>query len=155
MSLDLDNYDKEILRCLQSDSSISNVELAARIGLSTSACLGRTKRLKEIGVIRQYAAIVDEKTVGIEVIAFTFVNLVPHNRLTDDAFIRKVKEHRQIMECHNTTGEWDYLLKIVSPDIKTYRDFIIDTLMEFPGVNKVETTIVLKTDKQSFDLPID
>lgn len=154
MVLDFDNYDKEIINILQSDSSISNIELSKKIGLSPSACLGRTKRLKELGIIKQYAAIIDEKKVGLEIVAFTFVNLSPHNRNTANVFLSKVKETPQILECYNITGNWDYLLKIVSHNIATYRDFVIDSLLEFPGINKVETNIVLCTDKQSFYLPI-
>ena len=154
MTLDFDSYDKEIIDILQSDSSISNIELSKKIGLSPSACLSRTKHLKELGIIKQYATIIDEKKVGLEIVAFTFVNLSPHNRNNANAFITKVKETPQILECHNITGSWDYLLKIVSHDIATYRDFLIDSLLEFPGVNKVETNIVLGTDKQSFFLPI-
>ncbi len=154
MVLDFDNYDKEIINILQSDSSISNIELSKKIGLSPSACLGRTKSLVELGIIKQYVAIIDEKKVGLEIVAFTFVNLSPHNRNTANAFLSKVKETPQILECYNITGNWDYLLKIVSHNIEAYRDFVIDSLLEFPGINKVETNIVLSTDKQSFYLPV-
>lgn len=155
MLMEFDLSDKEIIRTLQKDALISNKDLSEKIGLSPSACLGRTKRLKELGVIKQYATIIDEKKVGLEVIAFTYVNLSPHNRNTSNAFLLKVKENHQILECYNITGNWDYLLKIVSQDIASCRDFLIDSLLEFPGVNKIETSIVLSTDKQSFCLPID
>lgn len=155
MPLDFDNCDKEILDILQNDSSISNIELSKKIGLSASACLSRTKRLKELGVIKQYATIIDEKKIGLEIVAFTFVNLSPHTRNTANDFISKVKETPQILECYNITGSWDYLLKIVSHDIASYRNFIMDSLLEFPGVNKIDTNLVLGTDKQSFYLPID
>lgn len=155
MTLDFDSYDKEIIDIIQSDSSISNIELSKKIGLSASACLGRTKRFKELGIIKQYAAIIDEKKVGLEIVAFTYVNLSPHNRNTANAFLSKVKETPRILECYNITGNWDYLLKIISHDVASYRDFVIDSLLEFPGINKIETNIVLSTDKQSFYLPID
>lgn len=154
MIIDLDNYDKEILDILQNDSSISNIDLSKKIGLSASACLSRTKRLKEIGVIKQYATIIDEKKVGLEIVAFTFVNLSPHNRKTANAFLAKVKETSQILECYNITGSWDYLLKVIAYDITSYRNFIMDSLLEFPGVHKIDTNLVLGTDKQSFYLPM-
>lgn len=72
-----------------------------------------------------------------------------------NAFLAKVKETPQILECYNITGGWDYLLKIVAHDITSYRDFIIDSLLEFPGINKIDTNIILSTDKQSFQLPVD
>lgn len=155
MSLVFDGCDKEIIDILQSDSSISNIELSKKIGLSPSACLSRTKRLKELGVIKQFATIIDEKKVGLEIVTFTFVNLSPHNRNTANAFLLKVKETPEILECYNITGSWDYLLKIVSHDIASYRNFVMDSLLQFPGVNKIDTNIVLGTDKQSFRLPID
>ena len=155
MTFNFDSYDKEIIDIIQNDSSISNIELSKKIGLSASACLGRTKRFKELGIIKQYAVIIDEKKVGLEIVAFTYVNLSPHNRNTANTFLLKVKETPRILECYNITGNWDYLLKIISHDIVSYRDFVIDSLLEFPGINKIETNIVLSTDKQSFYLPID
>lgn len=155
MPSDFDNCDREILDLLQKDPSISNIELSKKIGLSPSASLSRTKRLRELGVIKQYAAIIDEKRVGLEIVAFTFVNLSPHNRKTANAFISKVEETPQILECYNITGNWDYLLKIVAHDIASYRNFIMDSLLEFPGVNKIDTNLVLGTDKRSFYLPVD
>jgi len=155
MSLDLDHCDKAILELLQEDSAISNIDLSRRVGLSPSACLSRTKRLKDLGVIKKYATIINEKKVGLEIISFTFVNLLPHNRSTANAFLAKVKETPQILECYNITGNWDYLLKIVSRDISSYRDFIMDSLLQFPGVNKIDTNLVLGMDKQSFSLPVE
>ena len=155
MVADFDSYDKKIIDILQRDSSISNIELSKIIGLSPSACLNRTKRLKEEGIIKHFATIIDEKKVGLEIVVFTFVNLSPHNRNIANAFLETVRETPQILECYNITGNWDYLLKIVSHDIATYRDFLIDSLLEFPGVSKVETNIILSTNKQNFYLPID
>jgi Lrp/AsnC family leucine-responsive transcriptional regulator len=155
MSLELDRSDKEILDILQKDATVSNIDLSRTIGLSPSACLGRTKRLKELGVIIQRVTILDETKVGLGIVAFTFVNLSPHNRVTANEFIAKVKETSQIMECYNITGSWDYLLKIVSKDIASYRNFIMDSLLEFPGVNKIDTNLVLGTDKLSYYLPIE
>lgn len=155
MPQDLDNYDKDIIDTLQGNASISNIDLSKKIGLSPSACLGRTKRLQDLGVIKRYPAVIDAKSIGLEIVAFTFVNLSPHNRKTGNAFLAKIKETPHILECYNITGNWDYLLKIVSPDIASYRDFVIDSLLAFPGINKIESTIVLSTDKQSFHLPVD
>ncbi|MHB1127628.1 MAG: Lrp/AsnC family transcriptional regulator [Bacillota bacterium] len=153
--MDFDSVDKEIINILQDDASISNIELSKKIGLSPSACLSRTKHLKELGVIKQYVTIVNEKMIGLEIVAFTFVNLSPHNRSIANAFLSKVKETPQILECYNITGNWDYLLKIVAHDINSYRNFIMDILLEFPGVHKIDSSIVLGTDKQSFNLPLD
>ena len=155
MSLELDNHDREILRLLQADASISNIDLSRKIRLSPSACLSRTKRLMELGVIRQRVAVIDEKRVGLGITALTFVNLSPHNRAIANEFIARVRELPQILECYNITGQWDYMLKIVAKDIVSYRDFIMDSLLQFPGVSKIDTNLVLGTDKLSYRLPIE
>ncbi len=155
MSMTFDELDKQLLDILQADSSISNKDLAEKVGLSPSACLSRTKRLKEMGAIKNFAAIVDEKMLGYEVIAFTFITLSPHNRDITNAFLAKIKETPQILECYNISGSWDYLIKLIAHDLANCRDFLIDTLLTFPGVNKIETSMVLSTDKRSFCLPFD
>ena len=152
--LSLDGTDVTILDLLQSDSAMANAELASRIGLSASACLSRTKRLREGGYIRQYAAIVDEKQVGLGVTTFTFVTLSPHDRKAADSFVRRIQDTAEVMECHHVTGRADYLLRIVAKDITSYRDFIMDSLVQIPEVEHVETLVVLKTEKRSFRLPI-
>lgn len=130
MSDNLDKTDKLILKELQKDSSISNLELSKRVGLSPSACLGRTKSLVKSGIIKRFATIVDEKKLGMEVTAFVLVNLSPLNRKTIHAFLEKVNNFPQILECYTLTGNNDFLLKIVAKDMDYYRDFIIDSLMQ-------------------------
>ncbi|VAW39457.1 hypothetical protein MNBD_DELTA03-1874 [hydrothermal vent metagenome] len=151
---ELDQIDMAIITHLQEDATISNTELAKRIDLSPSACLGRCKRLKQSGVIRQFAAIVDERKVGLEVTTYVFVSLSPHNRMTTEAFLKSIRRIPNVMECHNISGIHDYLLKIISPSINAYRNFVIDTLIEVPGVGKVETSVVLSTEKLSYQLPL-
>ena len=149
-----DEVDMAILTHLQKDSTITNAELAKQIGLSPSACLGRTKRLKEAGIIKQFIAIVDEQKIGLEVVTFVFVSLKPHDRETTESFLESIQEIPSIMECYNISGVHDYLLKIVAPSIKAYRNFVIDTLIEVPGVDTVETSVVLSSEKLSYQLPL-
>ncbi len=151
---ELDRIDMEIINHLQRDAAISNSELAKNIDLSPSACLGRCKRLKQSGVIKQFTAIIDEQKVGLNVVTYVFVSLSPHNRATTEAFLQSIRHIPNIMECHNISGIHDYLLKIIAPSINDYRNFIIDTLIEVPGVGKVETSVVLSTEKLSYELPI-
>jgi len=149
----LDGIDKDILQSLQEDSAISNADLAGKVGLSASACLGRTRSLKKRGIIKKYTAVIDEKKVGFSIIAFTFVTLSPHNRTAAEAFCKQIRNLSQVVECYNITGNWDYLIKIVSPTIEAYRDFIMDSLLTIHAVNKVETLMVLKCEKQNGALP--
>ncbi len=153
--LTLDEVDLAILRLLQADASITNADLAAKVGLSPSACLSRTKRLTERGVIRKFTAVVDEKTVGLGVVVFAFVTLSKHSRSAAESFLERIQKIAQVMECYNVTGRADYLLKIVARDISAYRDFVIDQVIELPEVEHVETLVVLKAEKRSFELPLD
>ena len=149
-----DEIDMAILTHLQKDSTITNAELAKQIALSPSACLGRTKRLKEAGIIKQFIAIVDEQKIGLDVATFVFVSLKPHDRETTELFLKSIREIPNVMECHTISGVHDYLLKIVATSIKAYRDFVIDTLIEVPGVDTIETSVVLSSEKLSYQLPL-
>lgn len=150
----LDETDFAILDHLQNDATITNADLAKKIELSPSACLGRTKRLKESGIIKKFVAVVDEKRIGLEISTYVFITLSPHDRKTTEAFLESIREIPSVVECHNISGIYDYLLKIVCSSIQEYRDFVIDKLIEVPGVGKVETSVVLSTEKQSFQMPL-
>ena len=150
----LDKTDKAILKQLQANSRIPNSELADEVKLSASACLKRVNRLREQGTIKQFAAVINPIDIGLEVTTFVFVALSPHTRKVADEFVKRIKAIEQILECYHVTGEFDYLLKIVASDISAYRDFVIDELLTIAGVSKLETLVVLKTEKQTFNLPI-
>ena len=151
----LDEVDIVMLRILQADASITNAELAANVGLSPSACLSRTRRLRERGVIEKITAVVNEKTVGLTITAFAFVTLSKHSRSAAESFLTQIEKIAQVMECYNITGRADYMMKIVAPDISTYRDIVIDQVIVIPEVEHVESLVVLKVEKRSFDLPLE
>jgi DNA-binding Lrp family transcriptional regulator len=155
MAMVIDNTDKSILKVLQEDGSISNLELSKKIGLSPSACLSRTKNLVETGVIKKFAAIVDEKKLGIEVLAFVLVNLSPLNRETIHSFLEYVNKYPQIQECYTLTGSYDFLLKIVARDMESYKNFIIDSLMQSTIMSRVETSMVVGIEKRTVNVPVD
>jgi len=154
MAIILDHIDKAILRELQEDASISNLNLSKKIGLSPSACLARKKNLIETGVIKKFTTIVDEKKLGMEVLAFVFINLSPLNRKTIHTFLEDVNKYPQIQECYTLTGSHDYLLKIVARDMISYRNFIIDSLMQNASISFVETSMVIGVDKRTVYVPI-
>lgn len=155
MAITLDENDKAILRELQEDASISNLNLSKKIGLSPSTCLARTKNLVETGVIKKFTTIVDEKKLGIEVTALALINLSPLNRETIHSFLEDIHKYPQVQECYTLTGSHDYMLKIVSKDMESYRNFIIDSLMQNPAVSGVDTSIVMSTEKRCVSVPID
>lgn len=155
MGITLDEIDITILKELQENASISNINLSKKVGLSPSACLARTKNLVESGVIKKFATIIDEKKLGMEVTAFALVNLSPLNRETIHLFLEDVKKFPEIQECHTLTGSHDYLLKIVSKDMGSYRNFIIDSLMTNNNISRVETSIVMSTEKRTLSIPLE
>ena len=146
---------KAILRELQADASISNLELSKKIGLSPSACLTRTKNLRESGVIKQFTTIIDEKKLGMETLAFVLVNLTPMNRDSIQLFMEDVNNYPQIQECYTLTGSHDFLLKIVAKDTQSYRDFIIDNLTANPIISSVESLVVLGVEKRTTSIPVE
>lgn len=150
-----DKTDLAILEALQEDARIPNSELAPKVGLSTSACLVRTSRLREQGIIKQFATIVDHEKVGLDIIAFAFVDLSPHSQEIAAAFATAIEDLPQVTESYHLTGVHDYMLKIVAHNLPDYREFIVSSLLSIPGVSKVETMMVLKVEKQQFALPVD
>ena len=155
MTVLLDQTDRSILKALMEDSSISNLNLSKKIGLSPSACLARTKNLVESGVIKKFTTIVDEKKLGIETLAYVLVNLTPLNRETIHAFLEEVQKFPQIQECYSLTGSHDYLLKIVAKDMDSYKNFLIDSLLQNNNISSVETSLVMGIEKRTICLPID
>ncbi|QGQ45926.1 Lrp/AsnC family transcriptional regulator [Metabacillus sediminilitoris] len=155
MTFILDDYDKAILRELQEDASISNLNLSKKIGLSPSACLTRTKNLVETGIIKKFTTIVDENKLGIEVTALALINLTPFNRETIHSFLEDIDRYPQVQECYTLTGSHDFLLKIVAKDMESYRNFIIDSLMQNSAISRVDTSMVMSTEKRTVSVPID
>lgn len=155
MDFILDKIDKQIIKILQEDSSISNIELSKLVGLSPSACLARTKNLKENAVIKKFTTIVDESKLGMETIAFITVNLSPYNDENIKNFIKEIKKLPQILECYTMTGSKDYLLKVVAPNMHVYKEYVINTLVSIPGISGMETSIVVSTEKYETTIPID
>ena len=151
----LDDYDKKILKYLQEDSSISNIELSKKIGLAPSSCLLRVKNLKEEQVLTQYTAMVDEKLLGFEITCFAKIQMTPLNKDTSKHFIEEAKKIPEIVECYTITGDSAFLLKIVAKSVQYYRDFIFDKLLSVPNVSNIETSIVVGTEKKTSVIPLD
>ena len=135
MAITLDDYDKKIIKYLQEDASISNIDLSKKIGLAPSSCLLRVKNLKEQKVIKQYTAMVDERILGYDITCFAKVAMQPLNRETSSNFIAEVK--------------------IVAKSFQYYRDFIFDKLLSIAAVSNVETSIVVATEKKTNLMPLD
>jgi len=147
--------DLRILRALQADGRIANVDLAARVGLSPSPCLRRTKQLEASGIIRSYAALLDRKKLGFGVEAFVQVSLDRHQDRLDRAFREAVLARSEVIGCYVMTGEMDYLLHVLVRDLEAYGQFTMAVLLKMPGVKDVKSSLALEVVKDSTALPLD
>ncbi len=150
----LDQFDRRILASLQADSRSTNNELAERVGLSPSQCSRRRARLEEDGFILGYAAFIDRQKAGFDLVNMVFVTLARHNKDNAAHFVRLVTHLPEVLEAHALTGEMDYLLKVVTRDLRALSDFVNDTLLPHEAVQNVRTAIVLDTLKETSALPL-
>ena len=155
ISVKLDRIDKNIIRELQINGRMQNNDLAREIGLSPSSCLRRVKLLEESGVIQSYTTIVDPQKIGLQLILFSRIWLVGQDAETIDCFIEAMKELPQVMECYIILGECDAMLKVVVPDLESYRKFQSTHLTKKNGITSVKTDLPSQIIKQSFQLPLD
>ena len=155
ISIKLDRIDKNIIRELQINGRMQNNDLAREIGLSASSCLRRVKLLEESGVIQSYTTIVDPQKIGLQLILFSRIWLVGQDAETIDCFIEAMKELPQVMECYIILGESDAMLKVVVPDLESYRKFQSEHLTKKNGITSVKTDLTSQIIKQSFQLPLD
>ncbi|MCR4898489.1 MAG: Lrp/AsnC family transcriptional regulator [Acholeplasmatales bacterium] len=155
MAIMLDEFDKKIIKYLQEDASISNIDLSKKIGLAPSSCLLRVKNLREQKIIKQYTAIVDEKILGYEITCFAKIKMQPLNRETSNNFINEARQIPEIIECYTITGDAAFLLKIVAKSFQYYRDFIFDKLLSINAVSNIETSIVVGTEKRTNLMPLE
>jgi Lrp/AsnC family transcriptional regulator, leucine-responsive regulatory protein len=150
----LDDTDRRLLRALQADGRISNVDLAERCGLSPSASSERMRRLREQGFITHFAAVLDPEKVGRALLIFVEVVL---DRTTSDvfeAFAAAARRAPDVLECHMVAGGFDYLIKARVRDMAAYRTFLGDVLVQMPGVRETRTYAVLEEIKATTLLPV-
>jgi len=154
LDIDLDAIDIRILGELQRDGSLTNVELASRVNLSPSPCLARVKRLEKIGVISRRVTLLDARRLGLKVVVFISVSLDKQRRETLDTFERKIAALPQVMECYLMSGDADYLLRVVVPDVEALERLIIDQITRIPGVASIRSSFALKQVLYSTALPL-
>ncbi|QQS36676.1 MAG: Lrp/AsnC family transcriptional regulator [Ignavibacteriales bacterium] len=151
----IDKIDKRILEILQSDAYITNVELASRVGISPPAMLERVKRLEKSSVIKKYVALVDNNKIGKGTIALVSVSLTAHQLSSIDSFTAAIEKLDDVLECHHVSGDHDFLLKVCVKDIQAYEKFILEKLTRIKGVDRIKTTFVLSSVKNSTKIPVE
>lgn len=152
--MELDRIDRNILRQLQLNGRISNVELSKIVGLSPTPCLERVKRLERTGVIRQYTAIVEPSAVDASLLVYVEIKLHRNSADVFDRFNLAAQQLDSILECHLVSGDFDYLLKTRVSDMSTYRGVLNDTLLALPDIKDSRTYVVMEEVKYSTNLLI-
>lgn len=151
----LDRHDRLLLAELQRDSRQTVQQLAAAVGLSSTPCWKRVKELEATGVIRRYTALVDREKVGLSLCVLAELNLTRHSEQDVRDFERAVAGCPQIVSCYATTGQADYVIKVLVPDIKHYEAFLHETAFRLPGVTHVRSSVVLKEVKAETTVPVE
>ena len=153
-SVKLDAIDKKIIRLLQADGKITVGELSEKVGLSPSPCARRVRLLEEAGIIKGYAALIDQSKVGLPISAFASIKLERQSEENLDRFGEAVSGWSEVVDCYLMTGQRDYLMRIVTSDLESYERFLKDKLTRLEGVASIETSFALVQIKRSEALPI-
>jgi DNA-binding Lrp family transcriptional regulator len=148
----LDAKDIAILALLQQNARMTVKEIADKIHLSTTPVHERIKRLEASGVIKQYATLVDHTKVKKGLIAICYVSLKEHNKTAGTKFIKAINAMREVIECYNISGEFDFMLKVVSEDMNAYHDFHVNKLSQVENMGKVQSVFVMGIIKQTHQL---
>jgi len=153
--LSFDAIDSRIIAALQAEGRLTNVELAEQVGLSPSPCLRRVKRLERDGYIEAYRAILQRSRVGLGLTVFVGVKIEGHANERATKFEEAVLAMPEIVACHMVSGDTDYLLEVVVPDLEHYQRFLVGKLLELPIVKDVRSNIAIQTLKAAAPLPLD
>jgi Lrp/AsnC family leucine-responsive transcriptional regulator len=153
--MSLDKTDVRILAELQRDGRQSVVEIAERVGLTHTPCLRRIRHLEDAGVIRGYTAILDPAAVGLRVTAFVQVKLERHADETMNRFMTAVEAIEEVVSCHVTTGNYDFLLTVLAADLESFGNVVLKRLVSLAGVRDMQSSIALRTVKRVGKVPLE
>ncbi len=150
----LDAKDIDILRALQNNARLTNKELAAQVHLSTTPTYERVKRLERLGYIQQYATILDAAKLNRGFTVFCSVKLRHLSMELANAFTTMIKDVPEVTECYNISGSFDYLLRIQSPDMKYYQQFLLNVIGRHDNVASIESTFVMEEIKHEYSVSV-
>jgi Lrp/AsnC family transcriptional regulator len=154
LDMTIDPTDKKLLGFLQDNSDISTSDLAEKLHMSQSPCWRRVNRLEEQGIIHKRVAVLDREALGIDVVVFATVNLTQTGRQNLLEFERMIEGHPEVLECYTMTGIWDYILKIVTRDVRHYEDFVRNTLSASELIRELHSHIAVTEIKNTTALPL-
>ena len=147
-----DQKDMAILRLLQKNARMTVKEISDKIHLSTTPVHERIKRMEETGVIKQYATLVDPAKVKKGLMVICYVSLKQHNKTAGAKFIKMIHELAEVVECYNISGEFDFMLKVMTENMETYYDFHVNKLSEAENIGHVQSVFVMGVIKQTHEL---
>ncbi len=153
-TIPLDNTDRRLLEALQEDARISNADLAKKVGLSPSPCWRRIRGLEQSKVVRRYVTLLNPEVIGLPINVFATVALEKQIESALENFELQITRHPEVMECYLMTGEFDYLLRIVVPDLNAYERFLMDHLTRIEGIASIKSSISLKQVRYKTALPL-
>lgn len=150
----IDAINKKILGILQENGSITNSDLASQIGLSPATTLERVKKLKKEGIIRKTVALVNPEKVDQNIQAWVEISMLDHSSQASKMVRDAIRNISSVLECYHIAGEQDFLMKVVTRDIKTYREIAAEQIAKIPNIGKINTKFVLDIVKEETHIPI-
>ncbi|MFB5944971.1 Lrp/AsnC family transcriptional regulator [Albibacterium profundi] len=150
-----DKVDLQILRLLQENGRITNLQLSSHIGLSPAPTLERVRKLENSGYIKSYHALVDEELLGLGIKSFIQISLDFHTHNAIPEFVATIKEIEEVTECHHVTGQCDFILKVYVKDIKAYETLIMEKISKIPFVKTFHTMMIMSTSKKEPIVPME
>ncbi len=153
--MELDKIDLNILKIMQENGRITNLQLSQMIGLSPAPTLERVRKLENSGYIKSYHALVDEEKLGLGIKTFIQVSLDFHQNDTISIFQKEIQQIKEVTECHHVTGQYDFILKVYVKDIKAYEQLIMNKISKISVVKTFQTLMILSTSKKEPIIPIE
>ncbi|MBS0400121.1 MAG: Lrp/AsnC family transcriptional regulator [Proteobacteria bacterium] len=150
----LDRLDLRILDILQREGALAVADVASRARISTTTCWRRIQHLEAAGIIKGRVALLDRTRLGLDMTIFAHIKLATTSRDAIAQFEAAIRDRSEVLECHTLTGEWDFLLKIVAPNMKSYESFYLDYLSRIPCVRSVNSAVAVTAIKESTLLPL-
>lgn len=154
MSQQLDKIDFKILKILQENGRITNIQLSSEVGLSPAPTLERVRKLESSGIIQSYHAVANAQALGLDVKTFVLISLNWHKNDAITNFIKQINEIDEVIECHHITGSADFMLKVMVKNITTYERLILDKLSKIEEIGHLQTMMILSTFKNSRAVPL-
>jgi Lrp/AsnC family leucine-responsive transcriptional regulator len=150
----LDEIDWQLLALLQKDGRVTNADLAKSVGLSPPSVLQRVRVLEKAGLIRGYSALLDAERLGFRITAWVQITLALHQEQPIERFRKSVQDIPEILECYHVTGDFDFLLKVVVKDMRTYEIFVREKLSKIKGIGQIKTSIAFGTNKYTTQIAL-